>query len=100
MSTKTNVKKVAYPEKLTNASIAAYVAEKYEMSKKEAKEMVEDFFELLTSGVMNGQRVPLGNIGKVFVRIKPARPARKGRNPFTGEEIQIAAKPETKVPKI
>ena len=26
--------------------------------------------------------------------------ARKGRNPFTGEEIQIAAKPETKVPKI
>ena len=49
---------------------------------------------------MRGERVPLGKIGKMFIRVRPASAARKGRNPLTGQEITIPAKPATKVPRL
>ena len=41
----------------------------------------------------NAQKVRLGGLVQLTVRIKPAQKKRKGRNPATGEEIEIAAKP-------
>ena len=43
-------------------------------------------------GVKKGDRVPLGGIGKMYYRVRPARKARKGRNPRTGEEMPVPAK--------
>lgn len=91
--------KVKYPEKFTANSMIAYISEKHDLSKKTAKEIVEDLFDVIETGVLKGERVPLGKIGKVFVKVKPATKARMGRNPMTGEEIKIAAKKATKVPK-
>ena len=68
-------------------------------SKKEAKELLETVMDLIEAGVLQGERVPLGKIGKMHAKVKPATKARKGRNPITGEEITIAAKKATKVPK-
>ena len=90
---------VKVPEKLTNASMVNYLAELNVLSRREAKQVLEDFFELISVGVMRGDRVALGKIGKMFIRVRPAREARPGRNPSTGETIMIAAKPETKVPR-
>lgn len=92
-------KKVALPGNFTVTSMAAYLAESKNISKKDAKEILEVVFDMIEAGVLQGQRVPLGKIGKVYAKIKPATKARKGRNPITGEEMTIPAKKATKVPK-
>lgn len=90
---------VKVPEKFTATSMSSYIAEKHSLSNKQAKEILEDLFGLINAGVLKGERVPLGKIGKIFVRTRPATKARLGRNPMTGEEITIPAKKATKVPK-
>ena len=92
-------KKVALPETFTLNSMSNYLSEAKGLSKKEAKELLETVMNLIEAGVLQGERVPLGKIGKIFAKIKPATKARKGRNPITGEEIMVAAKKATKVPK-
>jgi nucleoid DNA-binding protein len=99
---KTLVKKAAppkVPEKLTGASMIGYLAEKNGLARKDAKQVMEDLFGLMATGVIRGERVALGKIGKMFIRVRPARAARRGRNPLTGQEITIPAKPATKVPR-
>jgi nucleoid DNA-binding protein len=91
--------KVKYPEKYTASAIIQYVADKNDISRKQAKEIIEDLYDVINAGAMNGERVPLGNFGKLYIRVKPATKARTGRNPITGEEIKIPAKKATKVPK-
>jgi DNA-binding protein HU-beta len=92
-------KKVKYPEKFSASTIIQYVAESNNISKKQAKEIIEDLYGVIHAGALSGARVPVGSFGKLYVRVKPATKARMGRNPITGEEIQIAAKKATKVPK-
>jgi integration host factor subunit alpha len=99
---KAQVKKTAavkVPDKLTGSSVVGYLAAKCGLARKDAKVVVEELFDLVAVGVMRGERVALGKIGKMFVRMRPARPARQGRNPLTGEMITISAKPATRVPK-
>ncbi len=87
------------PDKLTGASMIGYLAEKSGLVRKDVKQVMEDLFDLVGQGVMRGERVAIGKIGKMFIRVRPARPAHPGRNPATGEEIMIPAKPATKVPR-
>ena len=92
-------KKVAYPEKYTESQMIQYIAEKHEIPRAKSKEFITDLFEMITAGVLKGERVPVGKLGKIYFGVKPARKAHMGRNPATGEEIKIAAKRATKVPK-
>jgi DNA-binding protein HU-beta len=98
---KTPVKKAPakVPDRLTGASMIGYLAEKNGLARKDAKQVMEDLLELVAAGVMRGERVAIGKIGKMFIRVRPARGARTGRNPLTGQEITIPAKPATKVPR-
>ncbi len=91
--------RIKYPEKFTASSIASYLAQKNNISLKQAKAIIEDLFDVINAGVMSGERVPMGKFGKIHVRVRPATKARKGRNPLTGEEMTIPAKKATKVPK-
>ncbi|MFA8437993.1 HU family DNA-binding protein [Pueribacillus sp. YX66] len=68
------------------------VAEATELSKKDATKAVEAVFDSITDSLRQGQKVQLIGFGNFEVR---ERAARKGRNPQTGEEIDIAA---SKVP--
>lgn len=68
------------------------VAEATEMSKKDATKSVEAVLEAITGALRSGEKVQLIGFGNFEVR---ERAARKGRNPQTGEEIQI---PASKVP--
>jgi len=68
------------------------VAEKTELSKKDAGKAVDAVFQTIMDSLGEGERVQIIGFGNFEVR---TRKARKGRNPQTGEEIQI---PETKVP--
>ena len=68
------------------------VAEAAELSKKDASKAVEAVFESIQTALADGEKVQLIGFGNFEVR---ERAARKGRNPQTGEEIDIAA---SKVP--
>lgn len=68
------------------------VAEAAELSKKDATKAVEAVFQSIQDALSNGNKVSLIGFGNFEVR---ERAARKGRNPQTGEEIDIAA---SKVP--
>jgi len=74
---------------LTKADLADLLFEKVGLNKREAKDMVESFFEEVRLSLENGEGVKLSGFGNFQLRDKPPRP---GRNPSTGEEIPITAR--------
>jgi integration host factor subunit alpha len=74
---------------LTKAELADLLFEKVGFNKREAKDMVESFFEEVRTALESGQGVKLSGFGNFQLRDKPQRP---GRNPKTGEEIPITAR--------
>jgi DNA-binding protein HU-beta len=78
---------------LTQTQLAAAVADRAEISKAEAKRLLAVLDEIVLEEIGNAQKVRVGGLVQLTVRVKPAQKSRKGRNPATGEEITIAAKP-------
>ncbi len=74
---------------LTKAELADLLFEKVGLNKREAKDMVESFFEEIRTSLEAGDTVKLSGFGNFQLRDKPQRP---GRNPKTGEEIPICAR--------
>jgi len=68
--------------------LAATLAEKHEMPKKLASAVLDDLVELVAEHLKNGDKVRITGLGILQVR---SRPARTGRNPATGEPIEIKA---------
>ncbi|MCL5045978.1 MAG: HU family DNA-binding protein [Actinobacteria bacterium] len=77
---------------MNKAELVSSVAEKSGLSKKDSEKAVDAVVESIQEALGKGDKVSLVGFGTFEVR---ARAARKGRNPQTGEEIEIAA---TKVP--
>jgi DNA-binding protein HU-beta len=78
---------------LTQVQLAATVADRAQLSKAEAKRALTALDEIVLEELGNAQKVRIGGLVQLTVRVKPAQKARMGRNPATGEEIKIAAKP-------
>ncbi|MCP4322855.1 MAG: integration host factor subunit alpha [Alteromonadales bacterium] len=74
---------------LTKAEVAEYLFEKVGLSKRDAKDMVEMFFEEIRETLESGDQVKLSGFGNFDLRQKSERP---GRNPKTGEDIPISAR--------
>lgn len=74
---------------LTKADLADLLFEQVGLNKREAKDMVEAFFEEVRNALENGDSVKLSGFGNFELRTKSERP---GRNPKTGEEIPISAR--------
>lgn len=74
---------------LTKADLAERLYEELGLNKREAKEMVEAFFEEIRAALSTGEQVKLSGFGNFDLRDKGQRP---GRNPKTGEEIPISAR--------
>jgi len=74
---------------LTKAEVAEHLFEKVGLSKRDAKEMVEIFFEEVRETLESGEQVKLSGFGNFDLRQKSERP---GRNPKTGEDIPISAR--------
>ena len=74
---------------LTKADLAEMLYEELGLNKREAKEIVEMFFEEIRNALENNQQVKLSGFGNFDLRDKNTRP---GRNPKTGEEIPISAR--------
>lgn len=74
---------------LTKAALAEMLFERVGLNKREAKDMVETFFEEISAALIRGESVKLSGFGNFQLRDKQQRP---GRNPKTGEEIPISAR--------
>lgn len=74
---------------LTKADMAERLFDELGLNKREAKELVEAFFEELRIALEQGDDVKLSGFGNFILRVKKERP---GRNPKTGEEIPITAR--------
>ena len=74
---------------LTKAQLAELLFEQIGLNKREAKDMVDAFFELIVQHLIAGDEVKLSGFGNFQMRVKAPRP---GRNPRTGELIPIAAR--------
>jgi integration host factor subunit alpha len=74
---------------LTKADMTEQLYEELGFNKREAKELVEMFFEEIRTALVKGEQVKLSGFGNFELRDKGERP---GRNPKTGEEIPITAR--------
>jgi len=78
---------------LTQTQFASAVADRAEISRAEAKRLLGVTEEIVLEELGNAQKVRIAGLVQLTVRVKPAQKKRQGRNPATGEEITIAAKP-------
>lgn len=73
---------------MNNAELAERIAETNELTKADARKIVDAVFVAIAEAVAAGDEVALNGFGKFKVKDSAAR---EGRNPSTGETIQIAA---------
>jgi integration host factor subunit alpha len=74
---------------LTKADLADLLFERLGLNKRESKDMVEAFFEIIHTTLVDGSDVKMSGFGNFNIRRKAPRP---GRNPRTGEAIPIKAR--------
>ena len=74
---------------LTKAQLAELLFEQIGLNKRESKEMIDAFFELISECLVEGKDVKISGFGNFQIRTKAPRP---GRNPRTGEAIPIKAR--------
>lgn len=74
---------------LTKADMADYLSERTMLNRREAKLMVEQFFDEISQALANGEQLKLSGFGNFELRDKKERP---GRNPKTKEDIPIPAR--------
>jgi|SRR5208337_2574649 integration host factor subunit alpha len=72
---------------MTKQEIVSTVYEKLGFSKRESSDIVEHFFTIIKKSLADGENIKISGLGNFVVKAKKAR---KGRNPQTGEEIQIS----------
>lgn len=74
---------------LTKADLAKHLDEQIGLTNREAKEIVELFFQYIGEPLINGQQVKISGFGNFTLHDKKERP---GRNPRTGEEVPVTAR--------
>ena len=80
--------KATAPKPVTTKHLAYELAEQHQLTKKQGLEMIEELVGMITKHLKKGERVKIAGLGTLQVR---HRAARMGRNPATGEAIQIKA---------
>ena len=78
---------------MTQTQLADAVAEKAGLSRADAKKAIAALEEVILDEIGYAEKVKIGGVVQLDVRVRPATQARPGRNPATGEEIMISAKP-------
>ena len=74
---------------LTKAQLAELLFDQIGLNKRESKDMIDAFFDLISQKLVDGEDVKISGFGNFQNRTKAARP---GRNPRTGESIPIEAR--------
>ncbi|MDC7225707.1 MAG: HU family DNA-binding protein [Spirochaetales bacterium] len=88
------------PDQFTMKSMVRFIAKKHGLTGQEAKLVIDDFITLIETGMLMGDSVPFGRLGKFSIKTRDAQKARVVKHPQTGEEMTVGAKPARGVPKI
>ena len=88
------------PKPLTRTQILAELAENCGMSRDQIKMVLDELSKLIAAGLNGPGAFTLPGLLKITVKHKEATPERQGKNPFTGEEMTISAKPARKVVRV
>jgi nucleoid DNA-binding protein len=78
---------------LTQTQFADEIADRAEVTRADVKRILTALEEVVLEQLGEAEKVKIGTIVQLEVRMRPATKARPGRNPATGEEITISAKP-------
>jgi DNA-binding protein HU-alpha len=78
---------------LTQTQLADAIAEKADLTRADVKRALTALEEVVLEQIGEAEKVKIGGIVQLTVRMRPAQKARMGRNPATGEEIEIGPKP-------
>ena len=77
------------PETLTKADIIDHLVSKFGFTRQQGRMLVDSFFDEIYDNLVEGRDVKLSGFGNFILKDKKSRP---GRNPKTGEEVQISAR--------
>lgn len=77
------------PETLTKADIIDHLVDKFGFTRQQGRLLVDSFFDEIYDNLVDGKDVKLSGFGNFILKDKRSRP---GRNPKTGEEVQISAR--------
>lgn len=78
---------------MTQTQLAIAVADRAGLTRADAKKALTALEDVVLEEIGNAEKVKIGGVVQLTVRVKPAQKARQGRNPATGEEITIGPKP-------
>lgn len=87
-------------EQFTLNAMARYLAGKNGLTIARTRQLMDDFLSTIESGLLLGERVSLGRLGRLSLKLRPPRKARVVKNPRTGEDILIPARGEVAAPGI
>lgn len=80
----------------SKGQILGHISEKTELTRKEVSAVFDELSGIIKKSLKQNQQATVPGICKLVVKKKPATKARKGINPFTGEEMMFKAKPASK----
>jgi DNA-binding protein HU-beta len=84
---------------VTQAQLVRDISDEVGISRESVKEVLVALDNIAAEYLEEANRVRIGSLVQLEIKVKAARKARKGRNPRTGEEIDIPKKPATAVVK-
>jgi DNA-binding protein HU-beta len=85
---------------LTKTELCSMLAEKTELKSADLKRVFEALYDIVAAELKKNHTVTIPDLCKIKIHIKEATPARKGRNPATGQEMMFKAKPRRRVVKV
>jgi len=88
------------PDQFTMKSMIRFLAKKHGLTGQESRLIIDDFLTLIETGMIMGESVPFGRVGKFSIKTREAQRPRVVRHPGTGEDMTVKAKPARGVPKI
>lgn len=86
-------------DQFTVKSIVSFLAKKHGLTQNAARAILDDYLSVVEAGVLLGERVTVGKLGSMTLKLQAAKKARVMKNIQTGEDILVPAKPATLVPK-
>lgn len=90
----------AVPDQFTMKSMVRFIAKKHGLTGQESRLIIDDFITLIETGMLMGETVPFGRLGRFSIKTREAQKPRVVKHPATGEEMTVEAKPAKGVPKI
>lgn len=87
------------PDNFTAKAIVRAVAKRNDLTQIQVQRIIDDYLLMIETGMLLGETVSLGKIGKFSMKTREAQKARVIKHPETGEEFTVKAKPAVSVPK-